>query len=147
MLNSLNVSLQPSRYLLALSVSIAALACFCVWQSAVPILLALAMIICIVVLAGLALRQHYFFRAGNSVYAVRCRQQQWYLQLHSGEVAATLLPTSTLTNSLLVLNFRVDHNGRKINLTLLPDSATRDSLRRLKCALRFANLRRNNLPA
>ncbi len=102
---------------------------------------------CVAVLLGFALRRHYFMRAESSIYALRRRQQQWYLQLHSGEVAATLLPTSTLTNLLLVLNFRIDTSGKKLNLTLLPDSAARDSLRQLKSALRFANPLRNNLPA
>ncbi len=134
---SLSVRITPSRYLLGLLVAIAVVACFCVWQSSTPLIFGLAMTCCVAALLGSALRQHYFLRARSSIYALRCRQQQWYLQLHSGEVAATLLPGSTLTNSLLVLNFRVDNSGKKLNLILLPDSAARDSLRQLKSALRF----------
>ncbi len=145
--NSLNVSVTPSRYLLLLLISVAVLACYCVWQSAAPVAVKLVMHACVVVITVSALRQHYFLRARNSIYALRWRQQQWYLQLHSEELEATLLPTSTLTNSLLVLNFRVDNNGKILSLILLPDSATRDSLRRIKSTLRFANPRRNNLPA
>lgn len=147
--NSLNVSITSSRYLLALLVSIAALACLCVWQNALPADLKLPMTICVVAMSGLVLRQHYFFRARNSVYALRCRDKQWYLQLHNGEVAATLLPTSTLTNALLVLNFRVDNNGKELSVILLPDSTARDSLRKLKSMLRFTNANpcRNNLSA
>ncbi len=135
---SLNVRVAPSRYLLMFLLSIALLAVACVCLSAVPPALQLIALTFVGVISTFALRRHYFLSADDSIHALRYRQEQWYLQLRDAEVTATLLPSSTLTNSLLVLNFRIDNSGKKANLVLLPDSAAADSLRQLKSVLRFS---------
>lgn len=140
----LSVEIRPSRYLLRLLITITVLACVCAWLSDMPPGLRLTVLACVAVIGASALRRHYFLHARDSIYALGYHNEQWYLRLRNAEVAATLLPTSTLTNWLLVLNFRIDDNGRKANLILLPDSAALDSMRQLKAVLRFANPRRNN---
>ncbi|MGI9295720.1 MAG: protein YgfX [Pseudomonadales bacterium] len=148
---SLNVQVKPSRYLLALLLTIMLMGGVCVCLSALPSALLLATLVFVGVISASALRHHYFLGANDSIHGLNYRQEQWYLQLRDAEVAATLLPTSTLTNSLLVLNFLIDDSSKKANLILLPDSTTADSLRQLKAVLRFtpalANPRRNNSAA
>ncbi len=145
MLASVNVQLKPSRRLLLLLLAITSLAMACVCASGLPPALQLLAGVFVGGVSALALRRHYFLQADDAIKALSYRHEQWYLQLRDTEMAAELLPTSTLTNSLLVLNFRLEDTGKKASLVLLPDSATADSLRQLKAVLRFGpNPHRNN---
>lgn len=140
---SVNIQVKPSRYLLALLLTITLLASVCVCFSGMPPALQLLALALVGAVAATAMRRHYFLQAHDSIQALSHRQEQWCLQLRDDEVAATVLPTSTLTNSLLVLNFRLENTGKRANIVLLPDSATADSLRQLKAVLRFAPLPAN----
>lgn len=144
---NLDVRLQPSRYLSILLISITVLACACVLWSRLPVLLTLAIVVAAVVLCAAALRRHCLLSAPDSIRGIAYRGEHWYLQFGEQQLAATLLPTSTVTDSLLVLNFRLQIGGNMANLILLPDAAAADSLRRLKAMLRFSTARRSSFPA
>lgn len=51
--------------------------------------------------------------------------------------AARLLPSSYLHPRLVLLNFRLEENGRRRYVLLLPDSLDSESLRRLRVRLRI----------
>lgn len=143
---SFSIQVIPSRYLLALLITITLLATVCVYLNGMPLVLRSLALVFVGTVSATALRRHYLLRADDRVQALSYRHEQWYLQLRDAEVSVELLPTSTLTNFLLVLNFRLEDTGKKANLVLLPDSATTDSLRQLKAVLRFSrsSRRRSN---
>ncbi|MGI9288355.1 MAG: protein YgfX [Pseudomonadales bacterium] len=143
---NLNVRIIPSRYLLMLLLAITLLAIACICLSALPLVLQLIALVLVGSISTAVLRRHYFLSADDSILALRYRHDRWYLQLCDAELTATLLPASTLTNSLVVLNFLIDGSGKRANLVLLSDSAPADLLRKLKTALRFSQFR-NNSPA
>lgn len=130
------VDLRPSRYLL-IAGSIAHLwAMIAVLIAAIPLWLKVSLSIGLgLVLIGFWIRkgQH---RRQASIVRIAWIDGRWHLETRSGVLLTADLIDGYGHPYLIILNFRLATN-RRCSLTLLPDSARPDSLRRLRVLLRI----------
>ncbi|CDI01866.1 hypothetical protein BN873_210087 [Candidatus Competibacter denitrificans Run_A_D11] len=129
------VELQPSRYLL-IGVSIAhLLAVTAVLIAVIPIWLKASFSL------GLGLSLLWFWlgngpRRHESIVRIAWLDGCWRLETGTGVILTAELVDGYGHPVLIILNFRLEGN-RYRSLTLLPDSASPDSLRRLRVLLRI----------
>ncbi len=134
-LPSLRVEPHPSRILLIGGGVNHALAGIAVLISSVPLGIKAGLIVCI----GLALAWfvwRYGDRDGRGFIArIELLDGRWRLETGDGRFQRAQLTGGYAHPQLLILNFRLDNGGSRA-LTLLPDAADPDALRKLRVWLR-----------
>lgn len=125
---TLRVELRPSRYLCAALLTAALLATLAVWRTDISWPLRLAAALAVAVYTGLALR-----RCAGWTGVLNWDGAGWLWCRRDGQRVLTL-QRATVWRGLMVLHFRCA-DGRRQVLTLLPDSAGCDQLRRLRVSL------------
>ena len=130
---ALQIDLQPSRYLLAFILIS--------HVGALVLLFLLPVALWIMLLLGSAILFSLYRQWRDYVPGYKSLRwdslDQWWLMDQTGKaVAAQLLPGSYVHPLMLVLRYRVHRRVR--SLVLLPDSADRDMLRRLRVRLKQA---------
>lgn len=129
------VELQPSRYLL-IGASIAhLLAVTAVLIAVIPLWLKASFSL------GLGLSLFWFWLGNGphrqeSIVRIAWLDGCWRLETGAGVILTAELIDSYGHPVLIILNFRLEGNRHR-SLTLLPDSASPDSLRRLRVLLRI----------
>jgi hypothetical protein len=130
------IEFKPSRLLrgLVLAMGLLALGAIAAASLPIPIRAALAALLIVVVGGGLhRLRKappHLLLATDGNIRMDI--DHEWH--------ATEVLPGSFVAPALCVLRLRID-DGRVYALTLLPDSADADALRRLRLCLRWARTR------
>lgn len=131
----LSVALRPSRWMLAAGATLHLLAGFAVLSSSVPTGVKTAFMAALgLSLSGLGFR-HGMARGSGFIAGVERLDGRWRLQAGDGGAQPARLTGGYACPSIIILNFRLD-DGRCRSLTLLPDSADAESLRRLRVLLR-----------
>ena len=94
-------------------------------------------------IAGIALAligfgwRYGYRRGGGFIARIELLDGRWRLETGSGATYPADLIGGYAHPAIVILNFRLE-NGRRRSLTLLPDSADPDALRRLRVWLRTA---------
>ena len=135
--NAIFLRLGPSSRLVAVLAGLHAGALACAVVSDLPAAMKGALALLILVSAWRSVMIHGLRRAARSiVLLVWDRYGQWRLVRRDGRALEARLEHGGFSHPLLVvLVFRVDGGGSAV-LTILPDAANNDGLRRLRVRLR-----------
>lgn len=133
------IELKPSRRLGLLLAGMAGLALVALWAAALPLGLQAALSALLVAAAA--------WGARRTRPVVRLRQRaDGGLQAQAGEgdwCDIVLLDDSFVSSALIVMRYRMEGTTPRA-LTLLPDSADAEDLRRLRVSLRWASRTRSD---
>lgn len=133
------IELKPSRLLGLLLAGMVLLAWLAISLAAVPATVQWGLAVGIVVLFGWGWRQ------ASRLPRLRITADGALQVLDDADAwcAVEVLGDSFATTALIVLRYRLERQGRR-SLTLLPDSAPADDLRRLRVALRWIRRTRSD---
>jgi len=86
-------------------------------------------------------RLHYFSNLKKSIMSIQLDStNNWYLtSTNNRKIAASLLPSSFISNILIILNY-IDINNRKFNIIITSDSLSKSEFRRLRVRLKNTKL-------
>lgn len=133
---------QPSRFLGVVLVLASLLAAFALYRSAIPGMLAAAMML---VLAGYSLwvwPRQVSLRHASSVTGLRFDSEGWHVLRRDGsEASARLLADTFVSAFLTVVRLREPGRWWPVSVVLPPDAAAEEALRRLRLRLRFSRQR------
>lgn len=127
------IPLKPSRIARHLHGGVAVLAILALWCSALPWWLNTIMTL----LLAAAARWRWQRDTCLLVSGLACREGTWLLRGASGELRAELVGEQVVLPWLVVLQWRDLQGNKPVSLSLWPDSAVQDDLRRLRVFLRY----------
>jgi len=130
------VDLRPSRYLLITGGIVHLWAMIAVLIAAIPLWLKVSVSIGLGVVLIRFWVSNGQYRRQASIVRIAWIDGRWHLETSSGALLAAELIDGYSHPSIVILNFRLETKQRR-SLTLLPDSADTDSLRRLRVLLRI----------
>lgn len=131
----LNVEVFPSSYLRAALIALALLIAFALLRSAIPTLVQMVLILAVFAWTLNLLRRHTGLWGRADCSALFWDGAGWIWR-RGDEHDPVLLRRATIWPGFVLLDFRGARDGGRRVLLLLPDSAAKDALRRLRVYLR-----------